>query len=114
MFFDIFAFIVFGVLFLAIVVAVVVLGSLPGKIARRRGHPQADAITAASWIGIATMGLVWPIAFVWAFLRPANDTVAQPSREAEDLKQLADIQRRLTALELAAAKSTAQIKADST
>jgi amino acid transporter len=104
MFFDIFAFIVFGILFLAIVVAVVTLGSLPGNIARRRGHPQADAITAAGWIGIASMGVLWPIAFVWAFLRPANNSVTQASREAEEPEQLADILSRLTALELTMAK----------
>jgi type VI protein secretion system component VasK len=66
---TILASIVFAVLFLAIVAAIVYLGSLPGNIARRRHHPQADAITAASWIGLAFAGVGWPIAFVWAFLR---------------------------------------------
>jgi hypothetical protein len=113
MFLDILAFVVFGILFLAIVVAIVALGSLPGNIARRRGHPQADAITAAGWIGIASMGILWPIAFVWAFLRPANYAVAQPSREAEESKQLAQLQNRLTALELALDKPTTQMKRDS-
>ena len=104
MFFDVFAFVVFGILFLAIVIAIVGLGSLPGNIARRRGHPQADAITAAGWIGIASLGILWPIAFVWAFLRPTNNAVAQTSREGEESKQLADMQIRLKALELAVDK----------
>ena len=108
MLFDVIAFVVFGILFLAIVVAIVALGTLPGNIARRRGHPQADAITAASWIGIATMGLLWPIAFVWAFLRPTNNGVAQAPREADELKQLADIENRLKALELTVGKSQAK------
>ena len=104
MFFDVFAFVVFGVLFLAIVIAIVGLGSLPGNIARRRGHPQADAITAAGWIGIASLGILWPIAFVWAFLRPANQAVAQTSRQNEESAQLADMQNRLKALESAVDK----------
>ena len=104
MFFDVFAFVVFGILFLAIVIAIVGLGSLPGNIARRRGHPQADAITAAGWIGIASLGIFWPIAFVWAFLRPANNAVAQASRESEESARLADMQNRLNALELAVDK----------
>jgi amino acid transporter len=104
MFFDIFAFVVFGILFAAIVVAIVALGALPGNIARRRCHPQADAITAAGWIGIASLGILWPIAFVWAYLRPANNGVAQAAPEAEEPKQLADIQNRLTALESAVDK----------
>lgn len=38
--FDIIAFVVFGVLLVAAVVIVVMLGSLPGNIAHKRGHPQ--------------------------------------------------------------------------
>ncbi len=62
--FDIFAFVVFGVLLVAGVVIVVVLGSLPGKIAARRRHPQASAIAAAGWISLATVFTLWPIAFI--------------------------------------------------
>ena len=104
MFFDVFAFVVFGILFLAIVTAIVSLGSLPGNIARRRHHPQADAITAAGWIGIASLGILWPIAFVWAFLRPANNTVSQTLQEGAQSVQLADMQDRLKALEFAVDK----------
>lgn len=70
--FDIFAFFVMGVLLLTIVAAVVILGGLPGKIAAERGHPQAKAIAAAGWISLATLGALWPIAFVWAFTGPAT------------------------------------------
>jgi hypothetical protein len=67
---DAFAFIVFAVLILVGVIIVVSLGKLPGQLARKWGHPQAPAISALSWIGIATGGVLWPIAFVWAFVRP--------------------------------------------
>ena len=70
--FDIMAFIVFGVLLVVAVVIVVMLGSLPGQIAQKRGHPQAAAITVASWLGIATGGILWPLALIWAFLRPGG------------------------------------------
>ena len=66
--FDIFAFIVFTVLFGTAVLLIVLLGSLPGKIARKRGHPQAQAVNAAAWISLITLGAPWPIAFVWAFV----------------------------------------------
>ena len=68
---DIFAFVVFGVLLVAAVVIVGTLGSLPGQIAHKRGHPQAAAITVAGWLGVVTGGLLWPLALIWAFLRPA-------------------------------------------
>jgi hypothetical protein len=70
--FDIFAFVVFAVLVLAGVFIVVSLGSLPGAIARKRGHRYPAAVTAASWLGIATGGLLWPLAFIWAFLTPTT------------------------------------------
>jgi len=69
--YDIIAFVVFGVLVVAVVVVVATLGSLPGKIARKRGHPQAAAITVAGWLGLAAGGLLWPLALIWAFLKPA-------------------------------------------
>jgi hypothetical protein len=95
---DVIAFIVFGILFLAIVVAIVALGSLPGNIARRRGHPQVDAIAVAGWLGIASLGVLWPIAFIWAFLRP-DDGAGEVPPETDEAQQLADLQSRMTAVE---------------
>ncbi len=67
-FFDFMAFVVFGIITTLVVSLVVVIGSLPGKIATARKHPQADAINVASWISLLTLGLLWPVAFVWAFI----------------------------------------------
>ena len=68
---DIFALIVMGVLIAVVVWFVVLLGPMPGRIATDRGHPQADAIRVLGWIGVITMGLAWPFALVWAYIRPA-------------------------------------------
>jgi hypothetical protein len=68
--FDVMAFAVFAVLLAVGVILVVVLGSLPGWVAQKRGHPQAAAINVASWLGLATLGLFWPFALIWAFLNP--------------------------------------------
>jgi hypothetical protein len=51
-------------------ILVVMLGTMPAKIARKRGHPQVDAINVTSWLGIITMGLLWPFALIWAYTRP--------------------------------------------
>ena len=69
---DIFALIVMGILIAVVIVAVVKLGPLPGNIAKKRGHPQADAINVLGWIGVITLGLAWPFALVWAFTRSAE------------------------------------------
>ena len=70
---DLFALIVIGVLVAVVIWLAVLLGPLPGKIARKRGHPQADAIYVLGWIGIVTLGLAWPIALVWAYSNPRGD-----------------------------------------
>ena len=67
---DIFAVFVLLVL-LAFVVAVwVVLGMLPGRIARSRNHPQADAINVCGWFGALTLGVLLPLAYIWAYYDP--------------------------------------------
>jgi hypothetical protein len=100
--FDIIAFVVFGVLLTAVVVIVVELGSLPGRLARKWGHPQAAAVNVAGWLGIATGGLLWPLAFIWAFLVPSSAAAASPaSRPAPGVDaaaQLARMQAQLDAL----------------
>lgn len=72
MVFDIFALIVMAILIALVIWLVVLLGPMPGKIAKKRGHPQADAIRVLGWVGVVTLGLAWPIALVWAYTR-SND-----------------------------------------
>ncbi|MCP1971766.1 MULTISPECIES: DUF3302 domain-containing protein [Bradyrhizobium] len=67
---DAFAFVVFAVLIFVGVMIVVNLGKLPGQLTHKWNHPQAGDINAMSWIGIATGGLLWPVAFIWAFTTP--------------------------------------------
>ena len=61
----------------------------------RRGHPQADAIQVAGWLGILTLGLLWPFALVWAFSRPPSTTSADPALHEE----VAHLAERVRALE---------------
>lgn len=94
---TIFAWIVIAILFLAIAAAIIALGSLPGQIARKRNHPQATAINAASWIGLALGGIGWPIAFVWSFLN--SGSMAPDATPNEDSTEIADLRTRITQLE---------------
>jgi hypothetical protein len=85
---DAFAFVVFAVLIFVGVIIVVNLGKLPGQLAHKWNHPQAGAINAMSWIGIATGGLLWPVAFIWAFTSPFGAKAPvrderQPGNDAE-------------------------------
>jgi hypothetical protein len=84
---DAFTLIVLGLLVSAGLYAAFRLGSLPGQIARQRGHPQADAINVAGWVGLLTLGLFWPLALIWAFTRPQAASEADPDlrREVQSL-----------------------------
>jgi hypothetical protein len=84
-------------LIIALAAVIVALGSLPGKIARGRGHPWPDAVNAASWIGLAT-GVLWPFAFVWAFLPVPASGGDRASSGADELGRIHD---KLAALEAA-------------
>lgn len=79
--FDYFAFLVMTVLLVTVVVIIVLLGSLPGKIAASRNHPYAAAVNAAGWISLFTLGVLWPIAFVWAFLPFLPPKFPQPASD---------------------------------
>jgi len=92
---DVFTFLVLGVLLATGLYAAFRLGALPGQIAERRGHRQADAIRVAGWIGLLTLGLLWPFALVWAFTRPGA-----PSASEEELRrEVRSLASRLAALE---------------
>jgi ABC-type dipeptide/oligopeptide/nickel transport system permease component len=81
--FDIMAFVVFAVLIAVAVIIVVSIGQLPGKIALKRDHPQAAAINVTSWLGVATLGFLWPVALIWAFLKPVSLLPAKSKENQE-------------------------------
>jgi uncharacterized membrane protein len=69
---DIFALFVLIVLLFTIIAVIGVLGALPGRIARNRRHPQADAIAVGGWLGLLFLGVLWPVMMIWAFTRTGN------------------------------------------
>jgi amino acid transporter len=83
-FVDIFAWIVLLALAISAIVVIVVLGSLPGKIARQRNHPYAQAVTVAGWIGLIFIAL-WPLALIWAYVDVPRATPA--AAEWNDLRR---------------------------
>lgn len=71
---DIFAWIVLVIIVVSVVVVFVQLAMLPGKVAKSRNHPQAEAINAAGWLGlILSAGLFWAVALVWALYKPVGE-----------------------------------------
>lgn len=86
---------------------------LPEKIAEKKQHPQAKAIQCLCLLSLVFGGLLWPLAWLWAYSKPVlyrmaygTDKVAHGHEEpnpaapapgdAEELKQL---RRRVHELE---------------
>ena len=90
---DIFALVVIALLIGVVIWLVVLLGNMPGDIARKRNHPQAEAISALGWIGLITMGLGWFIAIVWAYYKP---NAADPLLE----ERVKDLESRIEELQV--------------
>ena len=94
---DYFAWIVFVVILLSVIAVFVVLAQLPGKTAEANGHPQADAINVASWLGlIFTGGIVWIFAMIWSRMKPVAEPLEGNQTEVDALKaRIADLEAQL-------------------
>jgi hypothetical protein len=69
------------------VVAIVVfwiVHVLPEKIAHKRHHPQRDAIQTLCLLSLVFGGLLWPIAWLWAYTKPVAYRVAYGTDRHED------------------------------
>ncbi len=49
---------------------------LPEKIAHKRHHPQKDAIQTLCLLSLVFGGLLWPIAWLWAYTKPVSYRLA--------------------------------------
>ena len=103
------------VLVVAPVVAITVfwlVHILPEKIAEKKQHPQAKAIQTLCLLSLFFGGMLWPLAWLWAYSKPVmykmaygTDKVAHdhddppkplPDKDEEELRQL---RKRLAELE---------------
>jgi hypothetical protein len=75
-FIDIMTLVIIFIVVATTVALVLWLASLPGKIARARGHAQADAVNVAGWLSLVTCFTTWPFVLVWAYFRPIAVRVA--------------------------------------
>lgn len=66
--YDIAAWVVLVVIVLAGIVLSLVLAALPGRVARRRGHPWAEAVQVAGWLTFFLGFALWPLALIWAYV----------------------------------------------
>ena len=76
-----------AVLIIVPVVAIVafwLVHILPEKFAHKRHHPQRDAIQVLCLLSLVFGGLLWPIAWLWAFTRPVMYRAAYGTDKHEE------------------------------
>jgi predicted histidine transporter YuiF (NhaC family) len=99
MFFDIFSLVVIALLLAVVIWLVVLLGNMPGDIARKRNHPQSDAISALGWLGLITMGVGWLIAIVWAYYKPETTPSSEQDQDQDLQQRVEDLESQLRHLQ---------------
>ena len=82
---DYLTFVVLLILISAGITVLVLLASLPGKIAIARNHPDAEAVKMMGWSGFLAV-VPWIQAFIWAF-KPTDiiDIRRFPAEERESI-----------------------------
>jgi hypothetical protein len=69
---------------IAVVVLFWMVHVLPEKVAEKRHHPQLAAITTLCLLSLVFGGLLWPIAWLWAYTRPIGYKMAYGTEKHED------------------------------
>ncbi len=82
----------------------IALHEIPHKIAKKNGHPHAEAIGVAGWLSLFTLHAIWPIVFIWAVMynkppRPIFPQLTGGVPEGAQARKLAELEARLQKLE---------------
>ena len=82
---------------------------LPEQIAHKRHHPQFEAIRTLCLLSLVFGGLLWPLAWIWAYTKPVGYKLAYGTDKHPDYfkehglpepdSPAADLRSRLAALE---------------
>ena len=82
---------------------------LPEKVAERRHHPQLGAIKCLCFLSLVFGGLLWPIAWLWAYSKPVFHKMAygtdvdrsheKPIGKESSIKELEQLRARAAELE---------------
>ncbi|WP_216661975.1 DUF3302 domain-containing protein [Niveibacterium sp. COAC-50] len=57
---------------------------LPEKVAHKKHHPQTEAITTLCLLSLVFGGLLWPIAWLWAYTKPVGYKMAYGTDKHDD------------------------------
>lgn len=76
----------------------VFIHDLPHRMAKKRNHPQADAIHYACWLSLFTLHAIWPLVFLWSVSNKTTFTVAVEGGNAGAGPELGELKRTVREL----------------
>ena len=92
-----------------LIVAFLAVHIIPEKVAERRHHPQLGAIKCLCFLSLVFGGLLWPIAWLWAYSKPVfhkmaygtdvDDSHEKPIGKESAIKELEQLRARAAELE---------------
>jgi len=81
---DWIAIVVLIVVPIVVIVAFWLVHVLPERLAEKRHHPQTAAIQTLCLLSLVFGGLLWPLAWLWAFTKPVAYRVAYGTDKADE------------------------------
>jgi hypothetical protein len=60
-----------GIIFFVVIFifyGIIAIHDIPYEIAKKRNHPQQDALHIAGWVSLFTLHAIWPFLWIWATL----------------------------------------------
>ena len=92
-----------------LIVVFLLVHILPEKVAEKRRHPQLGAIKCLCFLSLCFGGLLWPIAWLWAYSKPVlhkmasgtdvADSHEKPIGKESAIKELEQLRARAAQLE---------------
>jgi len=82
-----------------------VIHILPEKIAEKREHPQTKAIQCLCLLSLVFGGILWPLAWLWAYTKPVLHKIAYGTdqlahRQDEEEEEIKHLRERINKLEV--------------
>jgi len=81
---DILAVVVLMIVPVIVIVLFWLVHVMPEKIAHKRHHPQTEAITTLCLLSLVFGGMLWPLAWLWAYTKPVGYRLAYGTDKHDD------------------------------
>ena len=110
---DVMAWVVLIIAPIAAIAVFLLVHILPEKIAEKKKHPQTDAIKTLCLLSLAFGGMLWPLAWLWAYSKPVmyklaygtdklehgHDDEGVPAERTSGLEELKRLRKQVSELE---------------